>query len=175
MAIIGLAGLLSAGSGRSLAEGAPPVPVPQVDLDRYAGRWYEIAKIPNWFQRSCVGGTTADYAVRPDGMIDVVNRCLQKDGTAKEARGVARVENEKTRSELKVSFVRFLWRRWFWGDYWIIGLDPDYQYAVVGTPDRKYGWILARRPKLDPSQFSAVNRILEQQGYDPADFEMTRQ
>lgn len=161
-------------SGQSRAENGPPIPVPQVDLARYAGRWYEIAKIPNWFQKSCAGGTTAEYILRSDGRIDVINRCLQADGQAKEAKGEARVENPETNSQLKVSFVRFLGRRWFWGDYWIIGLGEDYEYAVVGTPDRKYGWILARRPDPEYSTLEAINRILNQQGYDPADFEMTR-
>lgn len=152
----------------------PPVTVDQVIIERYTGRWYEISKIPNRFQRVCAGNTTAQYAIREDGGIDVINRCKKSDGSIEEAKGIARVVDAATNAKLKVSFVRFLWRWWFWGDYWILGLGKDYEYAIVGTPNRKYGWILSRNPEMDPDKYSHITEELKNLGYDPEDFEHTR-
>jgi apolipoprotein D and lipocalin family protein len=165
----------AAGSdGHEPGEGRP-VPVALVDLERYIGQWYEIAKIPNRFQRKCSRGTTATYALRDDGMIEVVNRCTVEDGGTIDAKGVARVVDSDSRAKLEVSFVRLFGLQLFWGDYWIIGLEKDYQYAVVGHPDRRYGWVLARRKALTPDQWAEVHAILKDNGYDPDDFEMTLQ
>jgi apolipoprotein D and lipocalin family protein len=152
----------------------PPQTVASVDLQRYAGLWYELAKIPNRFQRKCASGTTAEYVVREDGMIGVVNRCVEADGGVIEASGVARVVDVGTRAKLEVSFVRFFGFQLFWGDYWIIGLGPEYEYAVIGHPYRRYGWVLARSSALSAEQWAEVNTILREQGYDRDDFEMTR-
>ncbi|RPH89046.1 MAG: hypothetical protein EHM72_20880, partial [Calditrichaeota bacterium] len=89
--------------------------------------------------------------------------------------GVARVVDTKTNAKLQVSFVRFLCRNWFWGDYWIIGLDERYQWAVVGTPNRRYGWILARTKSLTESDQQKCFDILRRQGYNPDDFVATPQ
>jgi apolipoprotein D and lipocalin family protein len=151
----------------------PPRPVEYVDLERYVGLWYEIAKIPNRFQKQCVSGTTARYSIRNDGKIDVINSCVTGDGEIDEAKGIAKVENEKSNAELKVSFVNLLGLRLFWGDYWIIGLGDEYEYAIVGTPDRKYGWILSRTPELSPDLRQRIFEQLRTQGYDPSDFELT--
>ncbi len=159
----------------SSQDNSPPATVPSVDLERYAGLWYEIAKIPNRFQKKCAGNTTAYYSIRSDGKIDVINRCMKQNGDFDEARGIARVEDPQSNAKLKVSFVRFLGMSLFWGDYWIIGLGDNYEYAVVGTPNRKYGWILARNPKLEEATLQTITELLREQGYDPADFEMTRQ
>lgn len=167
--------LLTACAAAPRGQTPPPRTVAHVDLDRYAGRWYEIAKIPNRFQKQCAGGTTAEYALRDDGRIDVVNRCTKADGTLDEARGVARVVDTATGAKLEVSFVRFLWRSWFWGDYWVIGLDDDYRWAIVGHPERTYGWILSRTPALDEGTLQAIFTKLRAQGYAPDDFEMTPQ
>jgi len=169
-----LVSLLLAVASRPLGA-AEPVPVPEVDLERYAGTWYELAKIPNRFQKQCVGETTARYALREDGRIDVVNRCRKENGEFQEARGIARIVDRETRSRLEVSFVSFLGIRPFWGDYWILGLGAGYEYSVVGTPDRKYGWILVRDPAPSPEVREAVWRIVREQGYDPAAFEATPQ
>lgn len=142
-----------------------------MDLARYCGRWYEVARIPNRFQRGCSRGTTATYTLRDDGNLEVLNRCIQVDGTADEARGVARAVDPVTNARLKVSFVRALGRWIFWGDYWVLALGADYGYAVVGTPDRRYGWVLARAPTLSPEQQVEIDRILRAQGYDPARFQ----
>jgi apolipoprotein D and lipocalin family protein len=165
--------LASCGSEGADRETPPPVPVSHVDLQRYVGTWYELAKIPNRFQKDCSQGTTAEYALREDGRISVVNRCIRPDGTVKKAEGVARVVDAATNARLKVSFVSFLGIRPFWGDYWILGLDADYAYAVVGTPDRKYGWILCRTPDPEPQTLEAIWAVVRGQGYDPEDFEAT--
>ena len=153
----------------------PPQTVDSVDLQRYAGLWYEIAKIPNRFQRKCASGTTAEYTLREDGMIGVVNRCIEADGGVSKAAGVARVVDAATGAKLEVSFVRLFGFQLFWGDYWIIGLGPGYEYAVIGHPDRRYGWVLARSAALGDEQWAAVQTILREQGYDPGEFEMTAQ
>lgn len=146
----------------------PPVrAVPFVDLDRYAGDWFEIARFPNRFQRQCVGDVRATYARRPDGRVDVVNRCRVADGET-EARGVARVVDERTFAKLKVRFAP-AWLSWLpmvWGDYWIIGLAPDYSWAVVGDPGREYLWILARAPDLDDDSIAAAQAVARDNGFD---------
>jgi apolipoprotein D and lipocalin family protein len=153
----------------------PPTRVPQVDLERYVGLWYEIARIPNRFQDRCVWGVTAEYGLRDDGRIDVVNRCYQKGGELDEAKGLARVEDKETNSLLKVSFFSILGWRPVWGDYWIIDLAEDYSYAVVCSPDRKYGWILARTRELPAEVLDGLYARLRQQGFDEDLFEPTAQ
>jgi len=154
---------------------SPPTTVSKVDLQKYAGLWYEIAKIPNSFQDHCAYGTTAEYKIRPDGEISVINRCYDEEGNLDVAEGVAQVVNKKTNSKLEVSFVSFLGWRPFWGDYWIIGLDDNYQWAIVGHPEREYGWILSRTPKLSDEKMEEIFALLTKQGYDINKFEMTNQ
>jgi apolipoprotein D and lipocalin family protein len=141
--------------------------VPFVDLSRYAGDWFEIARFENRFQRQCVGDVRASYARRADGRIDVVNRCRTADGQT-EARGVARLLDEQTHAKLKVRFAP-AWLSWLppvWGDYWIIGLAPDYSWAVVGDPGREYLWILARTPRLDAESMAAARTAAQDNGFD---------
>ena len=152
-----------------------PVVVNSVDLNRYIGVWYEIARIPNRFQKDCARNTTATYSLREDGNIDVVNRCVEEDGTVIEAKGIAKVADTASNAKLEVSFVRILGISLFWGDYWIIGLEENYRYAVVGTPSRKYGWILSRQPQLSPEDLDEIFAILQHQGYNFDDFIMTEQ
>jgi apolipoprotein D and lipocalin family protein len=161
------------GATAARADEAPPKTVAAVDLQRYVGLWYEIGKIPNRFQKQCVRGTTAEYTLRADGAVDVVNRCTREDGGTDEARGLAKVVDRESNSKLEVSFVRFLGIRLFWGDYWILGLGDDYEYAIVGSPDRRYGWILCRAPRMEPDMLERVHTTLREQGFDPARFEMT--
>lgn len=137
----------------------PPLePVPAVELNRYVGEWYEIASYPQRFQQGCTA-TTATYTLRPDGEIDVVNTCRKErlDGELDSAHGRARVVDG---AKLEVSFFRP-----FWGDYWIIQLDPDYQWAVVGHPSRDYLWILSRTPTISEDLDRAIRARLTQQGY----------
>ena len=152
----------------------PPVtPVNYVDLERYVGRWYEIAKIPNRFQKQCARGTSAEYTLGEDGRLTVVNQCFKEDGSPDQAEGVAKVVDPATDAKLKVSFVSFLGWRPFWGDYWVIGLDEEYRWAVVGTPDRKYGWILARTPALAAETLDKVFAIVEANGYAREAFKLS--
>ncbi|MBS1153440.1 MAG: Lipocalin family protein [Myxococcaceae bacterium] len=141
----------------------PPLrTVERVDLKRYLGTWYEIASIPQRFQKGCTG-TTATYSLRPDGQIDVLNKCRldSLDGREKIAHGTARVVDVLSNARLEVSFFGP-----FWGDYWVIELDPDYQYAVVGHPSRDYLWILSRTPQLDPAVYAEIRERLRAAGYD---------
>ena len=137
---------------------APVQTVPAVDLTRYVGDWFEVARFPNRFQRQCAGEVTANYTRRADGRITVVNRCRTGDGTRTEAQGIARVVEPRTSAKLKVRFapavLSFL--PFVWGDYWILGIADDYSWAVVGSPERKYLWILARTPTLGAEPFSSA-------------------
>lgn len=163
---------LLAVAGAGAAE--PPATVAQVDLARYMGRWYEIASIPNFFQRHCVRDTTAEYALRADGLVAVTNRCTDKMGEQDEAQGVARVADPDN-AKLEVSFVSFLGVRLFWGDYWVLGLGTDYEYALVGTPSRRWGWILARDARPGEDRIRQWLERFRDQGYDPNAFVLTRQ
>ncbi len=155
------------------ASAQPPLHVvDDVDLDRYLGSWYEIASFPQWFQRGCVA-SMAIYSRRPDGRIGVVNECRDGsfDGELRRAEGVAWVTDEnKSLAKLKV---QFFWP--FRGDYWIIELDPEYRYAVVGHPSRDYLWILARTPSLEPMLYQAISDRLQAQGYDLTRLRLTPQ
>jgi len=142
------------------SERAPTQSVERVDLDRYVGKWYEIAAFPMFFQRRCLGDVTAEYALRPDGDISVVNHCRTKDGFA-EAAGRAWAVEGTGNSQLEVSFFRP-----FRSDYWIIGLDDDYRWAVVGNPNRKYLWVLSRTPRLPKEQLDRALRSAGNQGFD---------
>jgi uncharacterized protein YbjT (DUF2867 family)/lipocalin/ligand-binding SRPBCC domain-containing protein len=150
------------------AQTPPPVrTVRLVELDRYTGDWYEIARFPNRFQRQCLGDVRATYARRPDGRLDVANRCRTAEGET-EARGVARIVDERTFATLKVRFAP-AWLSWLpmvWGDYWIIGLAPDYSWAVVGDPGRDYLWILARTPQLDDCSTAEAQAAARDNGFD---------
>jgi apolipoprotein D and lipocalin family protein len=156
-------------------ENKQPVTVDSVNLQKYTGLWYEIAKIPNSFQKQCVANTTAQYSLNDDGTIKVINSCQEDDGEMDSAEGLAKVVNARTNSKLEVSFVSILGFHLFWGDYWIIGLDDDYSYAVVGTPNRKYGWILSRTKQMADEKLSAAYDILKRNGYNPKDFVTTVQ
>jgi apolipoprotein D and lipocalin family protein len=155
----------------------PVTTVASVDLDRYAGEWFEIARFPNRFQEKCAGEVKAVYARRPDGRVDVTNTCRTSDGATTAARGVARVVDQATRSKLKVRFapavLSFL--PFVWGDYWIIGLDADYRWAVVGSPDRKYLWVLSRTAQLPQELLDQALARARANGFDVSKLQRTRQ
>lgn len=157
----------------ALAQVKPLQAVPRVDLDRYLGTWYEIATIPQRFQKGCTG-VTATYSLRPDGRIDVLNQCYKDslNGKHKKARGKAWVTDKETSAKLKV---QFFWP--FSGDYWVIELDSvGYQYAVVGHPGRKYLWILCRKPLMDEGLYGELlGRLKEVHGYDLTGLKKTPQ
>jgi len=143
--------------------------VPSVDLNRYAGTWYEIARMPFKYQSQCVGDVTATYTVLDDGTIRVVNRCRKENGEIDEAVGKAKLASDAgPNTKLKVRFApAFLsWLPFVWGNYWIIDLAADYSYAVVGEPDRKYMWILSRTPALDDTTVQGILDRAKAKGYD---------
>ena len=129
-------------------QAAEPLPtVPVLDLQRYQGRWYEIARLDHWFQRGCTQ-SSAEYRLRDDASVAVINRCLTETGKAREAQGQA-LPVEGRPAQLRVSFGFF--SRLFTpsdGNYWVIALDDDYQWVMVGHPNRQYLWILSRSPDL---------------------------
>lgn len=147
----------------------PVASVAKVDLARYSGKWFEVASFPMFFQRHCKGDTTAEYTAKPNGDIGVRNRC-RTDGGFDEANGNATVIPGTNNSQLKVSF--------FWpfkADYWVIGLDTDYRWAVVGNPNRKYLWVLSRTPQLPADQYDAALTAARAQGYDLTPLRLTPQ
>jgi apolipoprotein D and lipocalin family protein len=148
-----------------------PAVVPHVEIERYLGTWYEIARYPNRFQKECVA-VTADYSLRNDGKIRVVNACRKGglDGPVKSIEGKAWVVDRETNAKLEV---QFFWP--FRGAYWIIDLGKDYDYAVVGHPNRKYLWILSRKPEMEPALYQAILGRLVAQGYAPARLQKTLQ
>jgi apolipoprotein D and lipocalin family protein len=156
--------LLCNGSAAAMAPAPPPLEtVAHVDLQRYLGRWYEIARYPNRFQQGCQD-SRADYSQRENGEIEVLNSCRDTEsGAVRQAKGRAWVVDSASNAKLKVSF--------FWpfrGDYWIIELGSDYEYAVVGTPDRNYFWILSRSPQMPDQLYNQILQRAEQQGFLPA-------
>jgi apolipoprotein D and lipocalin family protein len=145
--------------------------VPFVDIQKYLGTWYEIATIPQRFQKGCVG-VTAEYKLRKDGDIEVINTCRQEtlDGKVKTAHGKAWVVDKKTNAKLSV---RFFWP--FTGAYWIIGLDADYRWAIVGHPNRNYLWILSRTPQMANALYGELLNMIASKGYDLAKIKKTLQ
>ena len=142
----------------------PPSVVPYVDLTRYVGFWYEIARYPTPFQANCAS-STADYTARSDGTIGVLNTCLAADGSVVSTiEGSASVVDPTTNAKLVVTFPGVP----FPGDYWIIDLGPNYEYAVVSDPLRLTLFILSRTPTLDQPTLDAILSRLVDQGYDPA-------
>jgi apolipoprotein D and lipocalin family protein len=134
--------------------------VSSVDLSRYAGRWYEIARLPNRFEKKCADSVTATYTLRSDEKVDVVNRCRKANGQYTTATGKAKVVDKKTNAKLKVTF---FWP--FYGDYWILDLGPNYEYAVVGAPNRDYLWILSRTPQLDEQLYRRLLTEMSTRGF----------
>ena len=132
-----------------------------VDLSRYAGRWYEIARLPNRFEKKCADSVTATYTLRSDGKVDVVNRCRKANGEYTTAKGKAKIVDKKTNAKLKVTF---FWP--FYGDYWILDLGSNYEYAVVGAPDRDYLWILSRTPQLDEQLYQRLLGQMAARGFE---------
>jgi apolipoprotein D and lipocalin family protein len=141
--------------------------VSHVELEKYLGKWYEIAHLPFRFEDDCTD-ITATYSLSRDGNVSVLNECL-KDGKLKQAKGKAKVVDKNSGAKLKVTF--------FWpfsADYWIIDLGKDYDYAVVGTPNRKYLWILSRTPQMDDKLFSQLIESEKSKGFDVNNLIKTR-
>lgn len=147
---------------------APPLPtVAALDVPRYMGTWFEIARTPNRFQQKCVGQSSADYQLQADGTIRVINRCPLASGETDEAVGAARQLGGPTSPKLKVRFAP-LWLSFIpavWGDYWVVDIDDDYQWVIVSEPRREFLWILARQPRLSDECLRNLLRRLEQLGF----------
>lgn len=163
--------LIAAGCTGTARDLPPLNAVPSVELDRYLGKWYEIASYPAWFAQDCTA-TTAEYTLLSDGKIQVVNRCRKGslEGPLDESKGTAEITDPATNAKLKVTF--------FWpfkGDYWVINLDPDYGWAVVGEPSRKYLWILSRTPTMDERLYQDIVSRLPGKGYDPSKLKRMKQ
>jgi apolipoprotein D and lipocalin family protein len=134
--------------------------VQSVDLSRYTGAWYEISRLPNSFQKKCVDTVTANYTMRADGKIEVINRCRKASGEYATAKGKAKIVDKKTNAKLKVTF---FWP--FYGDYWILDVGPNYEYAVVGEPGRKYLWILSRTPQMEETLYQNLVKKFAAKGF----------
>ncbi|HEY8587219.1 MAG TPA: lipocalin family protein [Rhodanobacter sp.] len=143
----------------------PNQPVPSLDLHRYAGKWHEIARLPMYFQRKCLDGVVATYTPNPDGTIHVHNSCRTAKGPMS-VNGIARISHDQP-AALQVRFAP-AWLTWLpmaWADYWVIEVDRDYQWAVIGSPSRKHLWILARQPFMDHALFNQLRDHAGQRGY----------
>lgn len=170
-----LAALLLALSMNAAAVDAPKVAgikplatIAALDVPRYMGTWYEIAKFDNRFQKKCIGFTTATYSAMPDGTVQVVNRCRGSNGETIEAIGAARQIGNASSPKLKVRFAPAIlsFLPMVWGDYWVVDLDPQYQLAAVSEGKREYLWILARTPTVDRAAYDALVARLAGQGLD---------
>lgn len=152
------------------APAAPLTTIESLDVPRYMGHWYEIARYPNRFQRQCVGESSADYALQPDSTVRVTNRCRLADGRVDEAIGEARQLGGPASPKLEVRFAP-AWLSFLpmvWGDYWVVEIDADYRWVVVSEPSRRFLWVLARRPALDARTVADIHARLVAQGFDPA-------
>jgi apolipoprotein D and lipocalin family protein len=148
-----------------------------VNLSRYAGRWYEIARFPNSFQKQCMGKVTADYRLMPDDKIEVANRCKMSNGSLDLAVGEAKVIDKVSNAKLQVRFAP-AWLSWLpmvWGNYWILELDADYSFTAVGSPDRNYLWILSRTPTISQADYESLVNNATKQGYDTSKLVKTQQ
>jgi apolipoprotein D and lipocalin family protein len=150
--------------------------VRNIDLNKYLGKWYEIPSIPQFFQRNCVANTTAQYGIDTDGNVSVYNSCSNKNGKTIDAKGHAKVVDPNSNAKLKVTFLKL--GGWIFipgGNYWVLELEKNYNWAVVGDPTRKTGWILSRTPSLEIETLKQIREKIEVQGYDSCKFYTTRQ
>ena len=156
---------------------APVKTIASLDVPRYLGTWYEIAKFPNWFQKKCVGNTKAVYALKADGNLQVLNSCKTTNGDTSLAEGAAKQIGAKDSPKLEVRFAPE-WLSFLplvWGDYWVIDLDSQYQVAAVSDPKRDYLWVLSRTPQMEPKVYDELLTRLQQQQFDVRKLEKTLQ
>lgn len=172
-----LAATLASGAAAAQTTQPPLQPIASLDVARYMGTWYEIAKYPNRFQSKCVRNTRAEYQAMPDGTVQVRNRCVLADGQATEALGAARQVGPADSPKLQVRFAP-AWLSFLpmvWGNYWVIDLDPQYRLVAVSEPERNYLWVLARTPKVEPAAYQALLARLAQSGFDMTRLELSPQ
>lgn len=156
-------------TGHVQAEPSALPTIAALDVPRYMGRWYEIARLPNRFQQACVGQSHADYQLQDDGSVRVTNRCPLASGETKEAVGQARQIGAADSPKLQVRFAPG-WLAFIpavWGDYWVVDLGPDYAWSIVSEPGREYLWLLARQPQLDAATLTRLRQRLQQLGFNP--------
>ena len=171
-------GILLAFSTTSFSQTAdtPVKTIASLDVPRYMGTWYEIAKFPNWFQKKCVSNTQAVYSIRPDGNLKVLNSCKTADGEISQAEGTARQQGSKDSPKLEVRFapdwLSFL--PMVWGEYWVVDLDAQYQVAAVSDSKREYLWVLSRTPQLDKKTYDELLLRLRSQQFDTRKLETTQ-
>ena len=155
----------------------PLMPIPSLNVARYKGSWYEIAKYPNFFQRKCASNTVAQYSPQPDGTVRVFNKCVNEEGKTIDALGQARQIGGGTSPKLEVRFapawLSFL--PFIWGDYWVIDIDADYQLVAVSEPKREYLWILSRTPEVNAKAYDELLSRLVKSGFDLKKLEKSRQ
>jgi apolipoprotein D and lipocalin family protein len=152
------------------ANNQPLATVNSVDLNRYTGVWYEIARLPNRFEKGCAANVTANYTQQSDGKIEVINQCQKNNNQIKRSKGTAKVVDNSGNAKLKVTF---FWP--FYGDYWILDLGKNYEYAVVGEPSRKYLWILSRTPQMEEGLYQTLLSRMSAQGFDTKSVVKTQQ
>ena len=173
-ASLALAACVAGPSGR--AADAPPLEaVASVDVERYMGLWYEIARYPTSFQKDCEG-TTAEYSLREDGRVDVVNTCRfgTKDGEPRSAEAVARVMDGSNGARIAVNFAPIPLPAGR-GNYWIIHLDEGYQHALIGEPSGRFLWMLSRTPTVTPEVRAELDAAATAAGYDLSMLKETEQ
>jgi apolipoprotein D and lipocalin family protein len=169
--ILLLGGLVGASAGMLMAASEPRLETVQhVDLNRYAGRWYEIARYPNKFEMKCAGDVTAEYVTKGNGDMRVINTCAARDGRVVRSVGTAKIADASTNAKLKVAF---FWP--FYGKYWVLDVGDKYDYAVVGEPGRDYLWILSRTPAMPDAVYEKILNRLPARGYDPEKLVRTHQ
>jgi apolipoprotein D and lipocalin family protein len=154
----------------------PVTSVKNIELPRYLGRWYEIARLPMFFERHCAGHVTATYSLNPDSTIKVDNQCLKKNGNMMQSIGQAMPVDE-SHAKLSVTFLP-TWLRWTGlakAPYWILKIDDDYTTVLVGEPSRKYLWILSRTPQISPATYQAYVAEAQRQGFDTSQLIVTKQ
>ena len=175
--IVGLMTIALLFQVKAYGEPLPVQTIASLDVPRYLGTWYEIAKFPNWFQKKCIGNTKAVYSLKDDGNLQVLNSCKTADGETSSAQGAAKQIGAKDSPKLEVRFAPD-WLSFLpivWGDYWVIDLDSRYQAAAVSDPKRDYLWILSRTPQMDPKVYDDLLLRLQQQQFDTRKLEKTPQ
>ena len=156
---------------------SPLVTISSLDVQRYMGTWYEIAKYPNWFQKKCIAETRAEYKLQAGGSVQVINRCRKDNGEIDEAIGEARQIGAANSPKLQVRFAPS-WLSllpFVWGDYWVIDLDEAYQLVAVSEPKRQYLWVLSRTPTVSTQSYEALMGRLKSQSFDLGRLELSQQ
>jgi len=166
---LAVGGCTSLLSKHAVGNTAVPQPAKPVELTRYLGHWYELARYEQGFQKDC-DGVTADYALRDDGKVEVVNTCRKPDGSVKQAKGKAKVVDTATGAKLKVSFFGP-----FYGDYWVLDHADDYSWSIVGEGSGRYLWLLSREENPGAAKLAALIERAKAMGYDTSMLRITRQ